>query len=494
MYRGSKSSPLPNLRCFTAFNPTKRFVFSKQLSAPTQASLKTQTYREFVSYVNPGFKWYRHAEVKAEVFQAVVDREIKRLMVFEPPRHGKSEMVSRLLPAYFLYRYPEQWVGLCSYGAELAYDLSRAARDNFQRSGRLIRGDAHAVKHWQTFEGGGMWAAGVGGPIAGKGWHLGIIDDWLKNDKDAASDAIRNGQKDWYTSTFGTREEPNHDGDPDGCLIVAGTRWHEDDLPGWLLQRETDGDHPDHWHIVRFEAIKTETAYSIPSTCTITQDWRKPGEVLCPQRRPLKKLEAQRAKSLYFWEALFQQNPTPREGAFFKVAFIKPEDAAPAILRVCRCWDLAGTTDGDFTVGLKLGLDQNDIWWILDMVRGQWLSDERDAVMLQAAALDGKRCLIHIPQDPGQAGIDQKNRLTKMLKGYRVRSSRPTGSKIIRADAAASQVNAGNFRMITNMKWNPALIEELRTFPLGKNDDIVDALADGVNVLSAGGKAGAMEW
>ena len=129
------------------------------------------SFRDFIARVNPRYQFYRHAEQLIEVLQHVADGEIRRLMVFMPPRHGKSELCSRLLPAYFLHRHPERFVGLASYGADLSYGFSRNARANFEEIGGRLASDAAAVKYWATAEGGGMWAAGVGGPITGRGYH-----------------------------------------------------------------------------------------------------------------------------------------------------------------------------------------------------------------------------------------------------------------------------------------------------------------------------------
>lgn len=168
----------------------------------------TQTFREFVSRVNPRYAWHRHCVELADVLQQVADGTITRLMVFLPPRHSKSETVSRLFSAYYLARFPDRWVGLTSYAADLAFTLSRHARDNYQAGGGATRQDASAVKHWETGKGGGFWAAGVGGPITGKGGHLLIVDDPLKNAEEANSETIREKQKEWYRSTFSTRAEP----------------------------------------------------------------------------------------------------------------------------------------------------------------------------------------------------------------------------------------------------------------------------------------------
>ena len=231
-----------------------------------------------------------------------------------PPRHGKSETISRLFTAYYLYQHPERWVGLSSYAAELAYTLSRAARDNYLEAGGAISDTATAVAHWETTGKGGMWAAGVGGPITGKGGHLLIIDDPLKNAEEAASDTIRQKHKDWYQSTLLTREEP------DAALIVVQTRWHQDDLSGWLLAQEADEDvDPERWHVISMEAIKEVAQPVFPGTCTIEPDERQPGDALCPERYSVEKLRKRKGKmDSYFWSALYQQTPMPPEGTIFR--------------------------------------------------------------------------------------------------------------------------------------------------------------------------------
>src|SRR6185437_13694072 len=327
------------------------------------------SFREFVDLVNPRYRWYRHCVILAEVLQRVADGEIKRLMVFEPPRHGKSELVTRLFAAYWAYRFPHQWVGINSYGAELAYTLSRAAQEYYLRAGGAIKASASAVKHWETPEGGGMWAAGVGGPITGKGWHLGIIDDPTKNAEEARSATIRASQREWYTSTFYTREEPNIETEePDGVEVVIQTRWHEDDLAGWLLSQEDPDEEPERWHIVSFPAIAEAKPQRFPATCTVEPDFRQPGEALCPERRPIHKLVkiAKRIGS-YFWNALYQQSPQPSEGTKFKRAWFRYFaiegdlyrlfDAGGKPLKVVKASDCRRFGTVDLAVSLKRSAD-----------------------------------------------------------------------------------------------------------------------------------------
>jgi predicted phage terminase large subunit-like protein len=406
--------------------------------------------------------------------------EIRRLMVFMPPRHSKSETVSRLFTAYFLSLHPERWVGVTSYAAELAYTLSRSARDNYLTSGGQIRDDAGAVKHWQTPQGGGLWAAGVGGPITGKGFHLGIIDDPLKNAEEAASELIREKQWEWYQSTFYTREEP------EGAIVLIQTRWNEDDLSGRALAEELSEDgHPEGWHIVDCAALAEKDRQAFPATCTVEPDPRRPGEALCPERYPAERLERIKSRiGPYFFGALFQQRPTVKEGSFFKVTQFQFLDVAPVGMREVRAWDLAATEGaGDWTSGVRMGTDALGRFIISDAHRGQWATDERDAEIKLTANSDGTTVRQHFPQDPGQAGKSQAKAMVRLVAGVPVSSDLASGKKEVRADPYSSQVNAGNVYLVRGT-WNKPFIEVHRQFPNGAHDDDVDAAADAFNLLT----------
>lgn len=451
------------------------------------------SFREFVGQVAPRFRWYRHCEVLADVLQRVADGKIKRLLVFTPPRHGKSETISRLFTSYFLHRYPDRWVGLSSYAADLANTLSRNARDNYRLAGNTIRADAAGVHHWETGQGGGLWATGAGGPATGKGAHLLVVDDPIKNAEEAASETIRAKLQDWWNSTWYTREEPWSDEDPSGAMIVVQTRWHGDDLAGWLLEQERQADDDDdleRWHIVNLPAISEEPEPDrFPPTCTLEPDWRPTGEALCPERRPLEKLRRiGRRIGDYFFEALFQQRPTAKEGEFFKVGKLETVDAAPADLQLCRGWDLASTEGGGaHTAGVLIGKDPRGVWYVVDVERGQWSSDDVETQLLSAARRDGQSVKVHIPQDPGQAGKKQATSLVRLLSGFNVKTEPASGSKETRAFAFSAQVNAGNVKVVKGV-WNKAFIEELRQFPRGKYKDQVDSASDAFNELALGGQ------
>lgn len=389
----------------------------------------------------------------------------RRLMVCMPPRHGKSEYVSKYLPSWFLGKYPDKRVILTSYEASFAASWGRKARNLLEEHGHVfsqeVANSPSAADNWNlNGHEGGMSTAGAGGAITGKGAHLAIIDDPIKNSEEASSEVIREKIWEWYQSTLYTRLEP------DGVLVLVQTRWHEDDLAGRLIRDAQSGD-GEPWRILTLPAIGDD------------------GTALWPERYSISDLDRiKKAVGAYTWEALYQQNPTPRDGAFFKVNKFNWCDSEPAGLVSVRAWDLGATeADGDYTAGVRIGKDREGRFYVCDVKRGQWATDERDSWMRHTAGLDGRRCSIRIPQDPGQAGKSQALFMTRLFAGYPVKAQVVSGDKMTRADAFSSQVNAGNVWIVRG-DWNTAYVEELRQFDKGKHDDQVDASADAFNELA----------
>jgi len=461
---------------------TKRFAFSRQPSAPKSGSL---TFREFVGIVRPGYRWYRHCEVLADVLQRVADGDLQRVAIFEPPRHGKSEEVSRLFTAYYLHRHPGRWVGINSYAAELAYTLSRAARDNYLQAGGEIRRDAAAVRHWQTPAGGGMWAAGVGGPITGKGFHLGIIDDPVKNAEDAASEAIREKQKEWYRSTFSTREEPG------GAVILIQTRWHEDDLAGFVLAQEAD-EEPERWHIVCLPAIAEEETPQFPESCSVEPDWRQPGEPLCPERYPIERLQKlSRRLGSYFWTALFQQRPSLQEGNLFKAAwFAGRYRSLTDVVEVWVTWDTAlkEAESNDQSAYVAWAQKASGEVCILDARRGHWSTPDLEQFLCQQADW-----LIKVY---GRAfrGVYIEDKVSGTTLIRYIRRNRPDlavipvpaeADKVARAQGVTPICEAGRILLPDatiypeTRGWVEDLLYVLAVFPKGRWKDLVDAFVYG---------------
>lgn len=431
---------------------------------------------------NPRFKWYQHCIKIAKVLVRVANGELTRVMIFAPPRHGKSELLSRLFSAYYLSLFPERWVGINSYSADLAYTLSRSARENYIINGRTVKDDAAAVKHWESNGGGGLWAAGVGGPITGKGFHLGIIDDPIKNAEEAKSEIVQQNHQAWYSSTFYTREEPN------AAIVIMMTRWNELDLCGWLLSQEAEGEEPERWHVVSFEAIKESGPIELPKTCTLEPDDRELGEPLCAERYPLAKLnKIAKRIGTYFWNALYRQRPTAHEGNMFKLTGLPIVPASPVFARRIRYWDLGGSdsTKADYSVGCLMS-EADGIYYVEDIKRGQWSPKERNEQMRTTAENDKVKfpeLKTWIEKVPGLA-VEVISNIVRYLAGYSVHTEMAKNDKVTRADPFASQCEAGNVRIV-KADWNVSFRNELTAFPHGANDDQVDAASGAFSKLAA---------
>jgi predicted phage terminase large subunit-like protein len=439
----------------------------------TKPKATLEGFQAFVAIANPRFKWHKHCIKIANVLIRVANGELTRVMIFAPPRHGKSEILSRLFSAYYLSLFPDRWVGINSYAADLAYTLSRSARENFLSNGGIVKDDVAAVKHWETSEGGGLWAAGVGGPITGKGFHLGIIDDPLKNAEEANSTTVNESHQAWYPSTFYTREEPG------AAIVVMMTRWNENDLCGWLLSQEAEGEEPERWHIVSFEAIKEADPIEIPSTCTLEPDDRQVGEPLCSERYSLEKLKkiAKRVGT-YFWNALYRQRPTAKEGNMFKLHQLPIVPSAPVVAKRVRYWDLGGSDSkkADYSVGCLMSKSDDGLFFIEDIQRGQWSPKERNEHIKATAEADREKfgtIPTWIEKVPGLA-VEVIDNIVRLLAGFSVHTEMSKNDKVTRADPLASQCEAGNVKVVKN-KWNAAFRNELTGFPHSANDDQVDA-------------------
>lgn len=443
------------------------------------ASRPPETFFDYLPLVSPKTWTFDapHIRLIADHLDAMRRGEFDRLAIFMPPRHSKSETCTVRGPAYLLERNPAERILVTGYNESMARRFSRKTRTLLR--GRIpLSKEKSGVDEWETMAGGGMVARGVGTPPTGFGFGWIFIDDPIKKREEAESPTYREKVWDWYTDDLYTRLEPG------GKMVLTLTRWHHDDVAARALASE-----PGKWRVLKLPALAEED----------DPIGRQPGEALWPARFSreallrIREIQTDEQSGAYAFEALYQQNPTPREGLFFKVAKIDILDAVPANLRTVRAWDLAASTKGDYTAGVKIGRDAAGLFYILDVVRGQWTPDDRNAVMRQTAALDGATCKIRIAQDPGQAGVDQVQTLTRMLAGFSVRAERVSGSKEVRADGLAAQVNAGNVRMV-KAPWNAALLEEMRTFPLGKNDDQIDAAADAFAELTLTGQFSQGEW
>jgi len=433
------------------------------------------SFRDWLCEVSPTFRWkWPHLVYIQERLEAQARGEVRNLMVLCPPQHGKSELVTVRYPVWRLELDPRLRVIVAAYNQGYVDKLARKIRRIAVARGCFhFATDKHAASEWELLEGGGLLAVGIGAGVTGNPAELAVIDDPIKGREDAESEVLREKVWEWYVDELSTRIQQ------DGQKLLVLTPWHEDDLRGRIM----NSSEAKHWTVVRLPAISEGDGDPLGRT---------EGQPLCPERRNLEWLLDQQALSQRSFQALYQCNPTPREGSFFQVDRLveNVRGEVPTIVRWSRAWDLASSRgSGDFTVGVLMGLDAMGRYWIADVTRGQWSPDERNQRMRQTAALDGVLVSIRLPQDPGQAGKEQAQALTRMLAGYSVKAIPVSGDKQIRADPFAAQLNGGSVFLV-RAPWNGAFVEELRQFPSGRHDDAVDAAADAFNELTAGNSVG----
>lgn len=458
--------------------------------SPIDQELARRHLEDFIRYTFPtyDFGWFNEelSETLTQFVKDVVDGKQPRLMIFAPPRSGKSEQVSRRLPAWALGKYPNLQIIATSYSSSLASRMNKDVQKiidsdlyadifpNTKLNGRNAK--SGATRNSELFEivdnDGSYRSAGVLNGITGMGADIGIIDDPVKDAKEAGSKVYRNSVYEWYTSTFYTRLSPK------SGILLCMTRWHEDDLAGRLLKMDKEGV-GDNWTVIDYPAIAKKD-----------EKHRKKGEALHPSRYPLKHLlKIMRAVGSRVWNALYQGSPTAQTGSIFHVDKLTIVDAIPAgvIIRKVRGWDLAATKDdGDYTAGVLVGEGSDGRFYVLDVVRGQFSSLEVEQIIKATATRDGYNVDIHLPQDPAAAGKSWAQRLVSLLAGFTAKAERMVGDKILRSSAWAAQMEAGNVVLLRGA-WNTEYIDEHRDFPYGANDDQVDAGADAFNEIAVGG-------
>lgn len=403
-----------------------------------------------------GFEWgVKHLQYVRRQLRRVTDGELRRLMLFLPPRHGKSEMVTIRYAAWYLEQHPDKRVIIGAYNQTLADKFSRKVR-KIVRERIELSTERTAVEDWETAAGGGLRAVGVGAGITGMGGDLIIIDDPVKNRKEANSLTYRDWVYDWYTDDLYTRQEPG------AAIILIMTRWHEDDLAGRIKNSETGDD----WEVISLPALAEED----------DPLGRPLGEPLWLSRYDSDELrDRQRTLGRAFW-GLFQQRPQEQEGGMFNrsdLRFIAADDMPDDTTWVWYFDKAATSKGGDYSAGVKMGRTPDKRYIVANVQHGQWDTKERDDLCLGLMRMDSD-IPFYFEQEGGASGKDVTVYQTRIFTGYPVSFETVTGSKEVRAMPLAAQVKANNVYLV-RAPWNEGYIGELTAFPNAANDDQVDA-------------------
>lgn len=472
---------------------------------------------ELAEALDPGYRKPPHVALLSDAIRETVDEAIQgtgpgRLIVSMPPRVGKSYTASLWTPAWYLERHPDRNVILASHDGNYAVSWGRKVRDLLRRhadEGRLqarVSRDVAAGGEWETTQGGGMLARGIGGSITGRGAHLLLIDDPLKDFASAHSIAVRQGQWDWWLSTAQTRLEPG------AAVVLVMTRWHEDDLAGRLTSPEHEGD-PGEWRVLRIPALGEGDVADVEEGRVAEDSLQRAPDV--PLRLASTEESEDEARERwdkirrgvgpYVWAGLYQQRPSEPEGTILKRGWwqfyrregdvlVLPDAALGRLgrvevgrLRVVQSWDLAvkDKQTSDFVVGQVWGALGEGHRFLLDQYRGRADFVETVKQMRVLRARWPQTAATYIEDKAnGPAVISE---LREELSGLVPHN--PKGDKVQRAFGIQGDLQAGNL-------WLPepgtagfdvrGFIDEAAQFPNGANDDQVDATTQAILRLRGG--------
>ncbi len=407
-----------------------------------------------------------------------------RILLSVPPQHGKSELVSHWLPVQYLNLHPEKNIILASYEADFASTWGRKVRDDLHHNNKSwtrVSRKSSSVSRWETVDmrglsvGGGMITCGIGGPVTGRGGDLILVDDPHKNWQEANSETYRRRAREWFDGTLYHRQRSEQT-----TFIVICTRWHREDLVGYLSR-----EHSDKWTVIRLPAIAEEN----------DPMGRKVGEALCPERfrrgalicdctRSCDCETIKKAVGSKVWGAVYQQDPRSDEGSVVRRQWWRYWESLPAKFdEVILSWDLAfkDNKESSYVVGQawgKLGADK----YLIDQVRDRMnFTATAKAIAALSAKWKGYRhCLVEDKAN-GPAIIDHLRRQVHALKPVQ-----PRGSKLARAEACAPQIESGNIYIPSPQRcaWVNDYIEEWATFPNDTTDQ-VDASTQAIDHLTS---------
>jgi predicted phage terminase large subunit-like protein len=451
--------------------------------------------REAWHVLEPGQPYIHgwHVDAICEHLEAITDGELTRLLINIPPGTMKSTLTSVFWPAWEWG--PKGLPHIRMIGA--SHEQGLAVRDTrkmrnlissqwFQERWPIaMTSDQNQKTFYENSSTGWRQACAVASMTGKRGDR--VVWDDPHSVEAALSIAHRETALRVFQETLPTRLN-----NPDSsAIVIVMQRLHESDVSGFILEDDYGYDHlclP-----MEFEPERRCTT-SLGFTDPRTED----GELLFPER--FSRTTVDRDKKVMGSMAVagqFQQRPAPRGGGFFEWEKLEIVEAAPKkLLQFVRYWDKAGTDGaGAYTAGVLMAKDREGVFYVLDVVRGQWSAPKREKVIKQTAQTDGVKVKVWVEQEPGSGGKESAESTVKGLAGFRAYAERATGDKALRAEPYSVQVEAGNVKVVAGA-WNKDFIDEHKTFPVGKYKDQIDAASGAFNKLAASGSGmtGLTQW
>jgi len=401
---------------------------------------------------------------------------LRNLMVFMPPRHGKSELCSHWFPVWNLALDSTAKIVLCSYEADVAARWGRACRrtinEHYQYIGSKILEDSRAANRWETTDKGGMVTAGVGGPITGKGGSVLILDDPIKNAEEANSQVMRENLWDWWQTTFLTRAQKGRE-NTNSIIVFIMTRWHEDDLAGRILNSEDATD----WRVIDLPALAGND----------DPLGRPEGAALWPERYDEVELESKKRKmGSRNFTALYQQKPTPPEGSAIHRLWWKWYEETPEDFdQIIQSWDPAfdDAETSDFTVGQVWGRRGGD-FYLIDCVRQRLnMPDTMRAIKQMSEQHPQARYKLIEKSASGFAIVQTLQREMGGILPTGTRSRSKEARLTYGVNNVAAVIERGQVFLPRGRAHSTILVDEAAQFPHGTHDDMIDAMVMAVEYL-----------
>lgn len=431
--------------------------------------MNIHTMAQYVSY-GEWVSWLYLRQI-SKMVQRLVLKGGARIILNLPPQHGKSYLISKWLPTWFLHWYPKKHVLLASYEAGFASDWGGKVLSLFTHPESelltQIKSNKRASHDWETLEGGGMKTGGIGGAFTGRGGDLLIFDDPHKNYEEAMSPAKLKAIKTFYEKTFWTRRGP------DASIIVVMTRWHDNDLTAHLL---------DDWAFENWTHIKLK---ALCEEGDMDPFGRMPGDALCPARYPASDLLIIKANKPHTFNGMYQQDPVALEGSVWKFPWLQFWDELPSTIDLwVQSWDCnfkKGET-GSYAVGQVWAIRGPDRYLVYQ-VRGRWSFTELCG-QVELVSKMFPQAFLKVVEDKanGTAVMDH----LKMIGGFM--PAVPTDSKIARAVSVSGEFMTGHVHVPYphTQDWVPDYINEITRFPVSKYDDQVDATSQLLHFAKTG--------
>jgi predicted phage terminase large subunit-like protein len=427
--------------------------------------------------------WYKPAPFHKEIAKVMMDKSKKRVIITVGPQHGKTELLSRTMPAYFLANNPDESVVLASYNETYANKISVKCRDFFldPKFQELYPFKLHpelSTKHeWALalpYRGSAVFS---GGTITGNPASLILIDDLTKDLADAMSKVRQDEIKDWFNDVVMNRLQGE-----DSRIIILSTRWIQNDLIGHLLKRDKELNIPekDRWEVINFKSIINIKDKKDIST----------GESLWPEKKSMKFLMDLYRKNPARFMALHQGEPKDLESCVINEGWIKTEQDIKSLGEIAfsiRGWDWGYSKTGNWTRGSKLNfyeLGETYVPILADVVGFREDPSITKEKVIETAQADGKDVVIGMEIGGTQAGMTDNISADKRLLQYTIENYLPKGDKVARAMPWILQIENGHFRFLPGA-WNAEVKEEMKNFSRTcEKDDIEDSISTAWNCTS----------